>query len=368
MRTKIVGFFSVILILLSLLAILLLDELGPNQAEHQATVRLGTQRAAVAAVHDIKLKMSELSLLARQAADDPLIIRALELGTAKARGDAASSATEQWLSKANSPIGPIPFALLIDDESRAVGRNRTAQMREDDLSEECPALKTVLADGKGRIEVWKSRATGEQQLLAYEAIYRESTIIGVLALGIPLNEGLVESISADTSGIGLAIVETKGVTRVLANTPGQSSVVLQPEFNWGQLLSKTAVSERALIDGEDSILFGMNRILGLGPNDIAVVAYQQTSRDEFQGIKWVIGGLLLIGLIMVYIAATVLSNYIQRPVDDLEEGLLAIMNGDHSIRFDLDHEVLEGLVSRINALLNVLVGEPSTEAEDEVER
>jgi hypothetical protein len=52
-----------------------------------------------------------------------------------------------------------------------------------------------------------------------------------------------------------------------------------------------------------------------------------------------------------------------RPISQLEEGLLSIINGKTDMRFELEHEELGGLVSRINSLLNSLTG--VSEADEE---
>jgi hypothetical protein len=63
-----------------------------------------------------------------------------------------------------------------------------------------------------------------------------------------------------------------------------------------------------------------------------------------------------------------LGNYVTRPIDMLEEGLLAILNGQTDRRFELDHAELGGLAFRIDQLLNQLMGveEDNTDTEGRV--
>ena len=58
-----------------------------------------------------------------------------------------------------------------------------------------------------------------------------------------------------------------------------------------------------------------------------------------------------------------LGNYISQPISEVEEGLLQIINGKTDLRFELEHEELGGLISRINSLLNALMGVPETDEE-----
>src|SRR6185503_21381986 len=60
--------------------------------------------------------------------------------------------------------------------------------------------------------------------------------------------------------------------------------------------------------------------------------------------------------ILVVAGGWSLGSYISRPLATLEEGLLAILNGQTDKRFDLDHAELGGLAFRIDQLLNQLMG------------
>jgi hypothetical protein len=63
-----------------------------------------------------------------------------------------------------------------------------------------------------------------------------------------------------------------------------------------------------------------------------------------------------LGLILTAIGAHLLDAYISRPISEMEDGLLAIMNGRTDLRFEIEHAELGGLVFRINSLLNQLLG------------
>jgi hypothetical protein len=65
---------------------------------------------------------------------------------------------------------------------------------------------------------------------------------------------------------------------------------------------------------------------------------------------------MILGVFLVIIGGWMLGNYITRPINMLEEGLLAILNGQQEKRFELDHPELGGLAFRIDQLLNQLMG------------
>jgi len=80
-------------------------------------------------------------------------------------------------------------------------------------------------------------------------------------------------------------------------------------------------------------------------------------------LLWPSVGAALLGILLVGIAGTVLHAYYARPIGEIEDGLLAIMNGQTNNRLEVEHEELGGVVFRINSLLNQLFG--VTEETDE---
>jgi hypothetical protein len=80
---------------------------------------------------------------------------------------------------------------------------------------------------------------------------------------------------------------------------------------------------------------------------------------------WPALGATLLGLVLVVVGAWFLDQYISRPISELEDGLLAIMNGRTDRRFEIEHAELGGLVFRLNSLLNQLLGvqEDETDAD-----
>jgi hypothetical protein len=67
----------------------------------------------------------------------------------------------------------------------------------------------------------------------------------------------------------------------------------------------------------------------------------------------------------VIIAGWLLGNYITQPVSELEDGLLAVINGNQTLRFQIEHPELGGLVFRINSLLNALMGVPEDDTDEQ---
>jgi len=86
---------------------------------------------------------------------------------------------------------------------------------------------------------------------------------------------------------------------------------------------------------------------------------------DISGLLYSIAGMVVLGIILVSIAGWLLGNYISKPVEEIEEGLLQILNGRTDLRFEIEHAVLGGLVFRINTLLNQLMGVQEDDTDDE---
>ena len=78
--------------------------------------------------------------------------------------------------------------------------------------------------------------------------------------------------------------------------------------------------------------------------------------DSLPGLLWPVLAVAGLGVVLVLVGGTLLGNYISGPVSELEDGLLAVINGNSELRFQLEHDELGGLVFRINSLLNALMG------------
>jgi hypothetical protein len=74
---------------------------------------------------------------------------------------------------------------------------------------------------------------------------------------------------------------------------------------------------------------------------------------------------MALGIVLVIVAGWLLGNYISRPINMLEEGLLMILNGQGDKRFELDHPDLGGLAFRIDQLLNQLMGVEEDPTDDQ---
>ena len=87
--------------------------------------------------------------------------------------------------------------------------------------------------------------------------------------------------------------------------------------------------------------------------------------ESLSVLLWPVLGVTALGVLLVCLGGFLLGNYLSRPVEELEEGLLAILNGKTDLRFEIEHAELGGLVFRLNSLLNQLMGVQEDDTDEE---
>ncbi len=232
-------------------------------------------------------------------------------------------------------------------------------------------MKSTVATGQPGSDVWYQ---SDRLLVTYAAVRDDQArIVGAIVIGRPLNDVL---------------------SRVSESTTGRALVIAVPKADGFQVVAHSALQASSL---DDSVGKGAKEMLKNAPSptsrrtSFAMVTCwwrRRRCRRSKRGrtrSSWAprrprssktstglalmpIFGAVALGLLLVVLGGWLLGNYISRPINQLEEGLLAILNGQHDKRFELDHAELGGLAFRIDQLLNQLMGveEDTTDAEGRV--
>jgi hypothetical protein len=260
---------------------------------------------------------------------------------------------------------------LVDAEGVVVSRDGSNLMRGEKLSQAYPALGEALKSGRAGSAVWINRQR-QEQLFASWAIARgeNGSVIGAVVIGTPLNDERLTRTSELTSGALLALARSseKGL-EMLADSRAGGATEASLDAAPIAAAARTSTSSKgvAMVDGvvEDSIV-GALPVEGYGGTDTVLVASVPASRvASLSGLLWpvlAVGGL---SLVLVVFGGVLLGNYISQPVSELEDGLLAIINGQQDLRFQIEHAELGGLVFRINSLLNAMTGVPEDTTDDQ---
>lgn len=371
MRWKIILVNGGIVVVLAVLTYFLLSasltEVVANRGEQKR--ELG--RALRAA--DSQLALDALRMerwLTRMAATEP-VKEVYRRGTAAARSESATNAAnalrDQAAAEPDFARMTPSLVLFVDERGVGIGRNGSALMRGDKVAASYPGLARALEAGASRSDVWIDRQRQEQMLVSYAPVRdEEGRVAGGLVVGTPLNDERLARTSELTSGQALAVLQTQesGFATVAATGPGagatRAEVVAQA--------AKQALGGGGPVQvGEplEGRLYGAVRLNGYPDAPAVLVASVPAARADVSDLLWPIFAVAGLGLVLVGASGVLLGNYISRPVAEMEEGLLMVISGNQNLRFELKHDELGGLASRINVLLNTLLGvaEDNTDAQ-----
>jgi len=361
MRWRIILANGGVVIVLTLLTYFLLktgiERLVDNPTEQQRRLER-TVRSASAQLALDALRFERW--LAHEAASAP--VREVFLaGTTEARQEAATREANRLrdaaVARADFARMTPSLLLFVDASGVALGRNGTEAMRGDDVGRVYPALARALARGEVDSDAWINGQRQEQVLTTYAPVRSaEGKVLGALVLGTPLSDERMVLTSEQTSGESLALVSSQG--EVLASggpavrgydSPGVRAALQGAAAGTLTHAATPALGRRfAVVPVPEQANPGLFLVGAVAESDVSAV----------EGVLWPVFAVGGLGLFLVVVGGIMLGNYVSRPIAELEEGLLLVINGQRDLRFDLEHDELGGLTSRINALLGSLLGVP----------
>ncbi|MDF2691687.1 MAG: hypothetical protein K0S65_70 [Labilithrix sp.] len=354
MRNKIIAVNAVIVLIVGLLAFAIVKTQLSLATSSTDQLKRSAQRDAVGVAAKLQLDGLRAERWLSAKAAEPATRALLTKATPDARSDAARQLSDQIANAAPAALGAKPsIVAVVDGNGKILGRNGSDLGRGDDVSATYPAFKEALAKTAPGSDVWTDTKRADQYIASYAPVRDENNRTMMLVIGVALHDALARVTEA-SGGRGVLLVNAQG--DVLANTQTTDDVKKAVKDGFGDV--KNAVATGTVVaGGKDDVLFAAAPLDGFGEKKTAVVAVAPTSLLEgAHGVAWSILGAMALGLILVVAAGWFLGTYISRPIAVLEEGLLAILNGQSDKRFELDHAELGGLAFRIDQLLNQLMG------------
>ncbi len=288
-------------------------------------------------------------------------------GTITARQDSATTQANRIREEAaQDPLfsGLSPsLVLFLDAQGVALGRNGSNLMRGERVADVYPSIKAVLVEGKTLSDVWVNQQRQEQMMVSLAAVRGDgNAVVGAVAVGVPMSDERMLRTSELTSGqlLVFGVMRDAGLDIIARGGTLPGDVTSQLTGGSGAQAAKSAIAARnvAVVQAQEGRwVYGVGPLDGYATDKMLVVAAMPTALvPSLNGLLMPIFGVTLLGLIMVFIVGSLIGNYLSRPISELEDGLLAIINGNQTIRFQIEHPELGGLVFRINSLLNALMG------------
>ena len=270
------------------------------------------------------------------------------------------------------------IVVLTDTRGRILARNLDLRHNSagQSLAESLPALERVLQDGRSRFDVWH-RERQEKFLGTAIAPVRaaDQRIIGALVVGYDLSNGMLNEESSLLSS-RLAILTSDSVYSS-SLTSDQATALQQELFSEGSA-SRSRVQQALGDDAEASSAWTLSLVgqdflavaapLPMTPAaDVAYVVLRSPTQ-AMAAMSWTSLLLLFlaIGVLLVIGYGLYVSAVLGRPLEQIEEDVLAVINGNSDLRIDIQSTEFGGLAYRINQLINVFTGVGEEDSEGRI--
>lgn len=363
MRNKIIAVNAIVVLIVGVLAFAIVwTQLGLATKAPDALKRTA-QRDAVGAAAKLQLDAFRAERWLAAKAAEPGLRSELTKSTIDARENAARKVSDQVLASAAGALPLAPsFVEVVDANGKVLARSGADQGRGEDVSARFPALKDALTKGSPGSDIWADKTP--QYITSYAPMQDEQNRRLMLVLGVAINDALGR-VGEATSGRGVVLVNDKGEAIVASQgtAPNVTDAVKSASAEIKN--SMTTATVTPAIVGDVTLAAAPLEGFGDGKRGAIVAAAPPSLLEGAGGIPLSILGATVLGLVLVLFAGWFLGNYISRPIAMLEEGLLAILNGQTDKRFELDHAELGGLAFRIDQLLNQLMGVEEDTTDDE---
>ncbi len=273
--------------------------------------------------------------------------------------------TRWFADPARGRRGPPDIVVVTDETGATMARNldpnRTLPLRQ--LS----TLRQVLQDGTPRLDTWLYEQEGRPLQMGIARIESdEGATFGALVVGYEVSDGLARA-EADLLQREVAFVTEDDARSSL----GEASPALQEALFAAEQQEATRAALqagasqtmfRADLDGDHYI-----GVLAHLPDSHSLpVAYAVLANETEQASLASVANILLVttlmGVLFVVVYGWIIGNGFLKPLESIEEGVLAVINGRTDLRIDVESAEFGGLSYRINQLINVFTG---VEEEDE---
>jgi hypothetical protein len=304
-----------------------------------------------------------LDRVADQAKSERVIdsFAGLDDGSRRARAHQTCNAIATWFGDPARGRRGMPDIVVIVDEtgetvSRNLDQNRSFPARR------LGAVRQTLRDGIDRVDVWFFEEEGKVLEVGIGRVETaEGAVLGALVVGYVISDGFADE-EARLLGREVAFVTETGVTATSLEGPIRDSLK-------DYLFGPQAAAKDAALDEEGgptvwkTTLDGGVWIGSVAPLPRSasyriayVVMGNETAATELAGVaNWILAGTLFCVLCVLIYGFIIGTSFI-RPLEQIEEGVLAVINGRTDTRIDVQSGEFGGLAYRINQLINVFTG------------
>lgn len=370
MRLKIIAVFSLIVVVLSVLGWVVAGTVAAPAPDPQIA-----NRALQGAVSELQLEGAMTQRwLAEQTAKtatlrEPFVVPETQPDQ---RGIAAAAESDKLFQLAQKELGVITpnFVALVNPKGVTLGRSGST-VRKEDFGKAYPTLIAALEAKTSINDVWLDKALGQQHLASISPVLdTDGRLLGGVVIAWLIDNAHLSDTSVKTSGRALALVVKSGNGVTVAGTSDKPDTALVAKLSSGptaDALAKTGGGGENLPGLPSGAYASAKSLDGFGEagKQVVLVALVPSPPSFLMKLLLPFAGVLVFALVLVGIGGYLLGGYIMRPVTEIEEGLLGIINGQTNRRFEIEHAELGGVVSHLNSLLNQLFGVTEDDTDEE---
>lgn len=333
---------------------------------------------------DAELVKRSLSLTALQFTDSVqqrasdgdvrAVFSALDEDGRRTRAYAAAERSAGWFADPARGLGGAPdIVVVVDDSGKVLARNADRnRMYGKKLALEMPALRSVLSDRTPRHDAWEQKDTGKVLQLGVAPVTSdEGSLLGALVVGYDVSNGV-----AVTEGQRLGSRDVAFVVpdKVYSSSFSESTAKKLKGTLFGEAKSVTDAALEGNTSGSFIVkLDGSEYEAIAAPVPMApsakvayvVMADRSAVLSVAADSTSIIIMLTVVFFLLSLVYGIIVANSIIRPIETIEEGVLAAINGNTDARLETDDPDLGGLAYRINQLLNVFTGVQEAGPEDD---
>lgn len=276
--------------------------------------------------------------------------------------DAAQSVAAWFQDPARGRSGKPTIVALIDETGRVVARDTDPnRMVGEPLRRRVPAVRRALEKGAPRSGVWELR--GHLVQIGVAPVRNdEGGIVGALLVGYDLSNGFAQR---EARVLGQDVVFITGDRIYSASTSvgvrdALKEALYSPPLEAGTraaLQGKRSSPWSATLKGHEYV--GVTAALpnSRGADAGFVVLANRTEQVALAStaavlVLWI----TLLGLIGVAIYGFIVANSVMEPIEQMEDDILAVINGRNDVRLEVETPEFGGLSYRINQLINLFTG------------
>ena len=375
MRLKIIAGNLVAVLLLGLVSYMQVRSDLRTHLGKEVEGQLGNDQALLE--RSLRLTALEFVKLVKDRAATPDVrgvFSALDEEGRRTRAFDAAERNAAWFGDPARGVRGTPAIVLVTDDTgkvlaRNVDRNRMYGSR---LDTALPAVRMALKNGEASHDAWKKDDEGKLLEIAVAPVHGdEGQIVGALLVGYDYSNGFAQ---AEGKRLGKHEVAFLVEDKVYSSSFSESQAKQLRAFLFGNGAGATkaalagTVSEPWTTSWEGSDYVGMTAPLPEAPS--AHVAYavlvNRTAASSYgDDAAKIILMLMIISALIVLGYGFMVGNSIILPIEEIEEGVLSIINGNTDLRLETSNPDLGGLANRINQLLNVFTGVSEADDEDD---